>query len=273
MESSSNTSGGSNTLGLNPELNFEKREIMFSRLLYRPLLGLLFCLMFSSKLISLDPNPLVNSLKTSIIVPCHYLHFYLIPDLLTHYENQTVLPDEIIISLSESHRVKEGLIAAVEDKKYPFQLKIVKSQEVLYGGQNRNIACEHSSGDILICQDADDIPHPQRVELIKGLFEKYQIEHLMHCFILSDKLFQYCYPEKAASLSVYSSDPNQACYYPSIHNGNIALLRTVFMKVKWPVHERVGEDIEFNTSVYKDFKKTVILPIPLLLYRNDLSVY
>lgn len=230
-------------------------------------------LSFICKLEAPEERSSHTQMKTTIIIPCHYLHFYLIPELLSHYENQTIIPDEIVVSLSEAHKVQDKLIVKVENTKYPFQLKIIKSQEVLYGGQNRNKACEHSTGDILISQDADDIPHPQRVELIKSLFERYQIDHLMHHFILSDKKFTFYYPENLSNLIQYCSDAYSVCNNPLYHNGNIAIARYVFDKVKWPSHERLGEDVEFNTAVYNQFKKTVILPWPLLLYRNNLSVY
>jgi len=96
--------------------------------------------------------------------------------------NQTVLPDEVVISLSEIDKLNPALIKKFENKKYPFPVKLIKHRELLWAGPNRNSACEHAIGDIFICQDADDLPHPQRIEIIKYFFENFDVNHLIHCF-------------------------------------------------------------------------------------------
>ncbi len=106
-------------------------------------------------------------LKTSIIIPCHPRHACHLYDLISLYEEQTVLPDEIVISLSQSNQVSEEIIHNIESTPWAFSVKLLKSDKKLYAGQNRNRACDKAAGDIFICQDADDLPHPQRVEIIQ----------------------------------------------------------------------------------------------------------
>ena len=45
-------------------------------------------------------NQLISSETVSVIIPCHYKHFNYIDNLLRHYENQTILPDEIMVKSS-----------------------------------------------------------------------------------------------------------------------------------------------------------------------------
>ena len=111
-----------------------------------------------------------NTIKTSVIIPCFYGHFQHLDELMNALCNQTVLPDEIVISLSEIDKLDPILVENFENKQYPFPVKLIKHQERLWAGPNRNSACQHASGDIFICQDADDLPHPQRIEIIKYFF-------------------------------------------------------------------------------------------------------
>ncbi len=137
----------------------------------------LFC--YALSLESLERRPEALNLKTSILVPCHYKHFQFIPDLLKCYAEQTVTPDEVVISLQQYHLIPGEAISEVLDKTWPFSLKIVFDEGVT-AGVNRNNAAFNSTGDLLITQDADDLPHPQRVELIKHLFDNFYVELLMH---------------------------------------------------------------------------------------------
>lgn len=215
-------------------------------------------------------------MKTSIIVPCYYKHFALVYELLDYYKNQTVLPDEVIISLSESHKVSQEQIQNIESEAWPFLVKVICNQSKMSAGQNRNIACEHSSGDLIICQDADDIPHPQRVEIIKYLFENYEIDHLIHMWIPPGKSFSTYQLDELESLSLYFAhfdDTHKNLPTYNGHCGNVALTRSVFTAIKWPEYFQIGEDVDFDKSVYSRFQFKVVIKIPLVIYRKYLSSF
>ena len=120
------------------------------------------------------------SLKTSVIIPCHYLHFEHLFELLQAHCNQSVLPDEVVISLSGAKLINDEDIQYIKNFYWPFALQIICSDERKVAGENRNIACEAAVGDLIICIDADDLPHPQRTEIIKKIFENVDIEFLIH---------------------------------------------------------------------------------------------
>lgn len=241
------------------------------------MLAIAFLVAFS-ELAGLEERSFSSPMTTSVIIPCHYMHFYLIQDLLTQFERQTAVPDEVVISLARSHyeKLDQAAIAAICGRSWAFTLKVVLAEDAVSSpGKNRNRACECSSGDLLICQDADDIPHPQRIEIIKHLFEHYRVEFLIHCFAPSaaDIGFMKSYDlhEMASLSSYFGINPKVS---KNLCNGYVALVRDVFETIRWP-QLHTGEDVGFNFSVYFNprFKYKVALDIPLVIYRKDLSTY
>jgi cellulose synthase/poly-beta-1,6-N-acetylglucosamine synthase-like glycosyltransferase len=215
------------------------------------------------------PQPL--PMKVSVNIPCVAKHFEYIPLLLESCGSQTVIPDEIVISLSEVDKVSPLLLAEVESKEWPFELKIIKHQEKRSEGANRNIACAHSLGDLIICQDADDIPHPQRVEIVKWLFENYEIDHLMHLFTTQENSFAFL--ENDLSKVQLCTTYREMRRVRGTTNGNVCFAKKIFGTVKWGESFKGGEDVRFNCQVYQRFSNHVVLHEPLLLYRIDLSAY
>lgn len=224
-----------------------------------------------SQSFQLHKRPFVQEMKTSVIIPCCGKHFQFIPSLLEYYAQLSTLPNEIVISLSNVEHLEKEQIDEVENHFWPFQLKIIRHAGKKSAGQNRNIACENSSGDIILCQDADDIPHPQRVEIIKYIFENYEIDHLIHKWANSD----YCFlPYDLNKLKILRCKTYaQADSHHFIHNGNICITREVAKKIKWEGTFSVGEDVRFNKKVYQLFNNNAVLLAPLLIYRKELSSF
>ena len=144
----------------------------------------------------------IYALKTSVIIPCHYKHVPYLLDVLNSYKNQTELPDEIIISISQEDLANREVLEKINNTDWGFSLKILTSKNVICAGENRNIGCSHASGDIFILQDADDIAHPQRIEIIKYFFDNHKLDYLIHEWQPNDKIqhfipkdiqFSYCH--------------------------------------------------------------------------------
>lgn len=224
------------------------------------------------------------SLTTSIIVPCFHGHFEWIPQLLDNYRNQTVLPDEVVISLSEYQKVSHKELKEVQQCDYPFQVSILKYQDKQLAGCNRNCACNAAKGEILICQDADDIPHPQRVEIIKYLFETYEIDHLLHSYLFHHdsvgdlnsftRYEKFTFDHFLQQFTTYNKlwcigGPEKNV---PIHFGNVAITKNLFKKISWDEEMWPGEDADFCERVYsnEDLEKAVFLE-PLLSYRQHFS--
>lgn len=207
------------------------------------------------------------SMKVSVIIPCYSKHFRHLAPLLRAYRMQSVTPDEIVISLSSIGEINPAEIGLLERQSYPFTLKILKHTDTYDAATNRNLASEASTGDLLICQDADDLPHRQRVQIIKYLFEKYQIDFLVHQFVHDETDWTYYYYlhslEKLCTLRKQAVD---STFY-HVAQGCPAYVREVFNKVHWISEAGLAEDGWFNLMVGDAFENSVILQLPIYLYR------
>lgn len=211
-------------------------------------------------------------LKTSVIIPCHPDHFHHLERLLACYRDQTRRPDEIVISLSETDFVSSSKIEALEGNDWGFACKIIKHKKRVVPGANRNAACQASTGDLIICQDADDLPHPQRVEIVASLFENYELDHLIHQWIPSSKSFELISPDCVEELAV-SFRHYVNIKIDHIHNGSVCFLREVFSKVHWRPIDFISEDVTFNQHAYVFCKNKAVLKLPLIQYRFELSTF
>ena len=212
-------------------------------------------------------------MTTSIIVPCHYKHFKMIPDLLGYYEKQSVLPDEVVIALTmdQTDMIAQEAVKNVLDTDWLFNVKIVYDDGE-FPGIARNRACACSVGNLLICQDADDIPHPRRTEFIKSVFENYEADLLIHRWLQRSQDFDAYTDVDAPQRAQYFNGYDDITAWDFIHNGNIALTREVFEQVKWPSIS-FCEDVRFNQAVFEKFKYKVGLDLYLMIYQWELSSY
>ncbi len=225
---------------------------------------------FISSLFFLSSS-LFGEVDISVIIPCYHGHFWHLEGLLTELTYQTFLPDEVVIALSESHLVDQEEIDRLQAQDWPFFLKLIQTTDRRYSGTNRNIACENAEGRLLILQDADDIPHFQRIEIIKSFFDEYQPEHLLHSYDCDSDDFplreRYSYEDIPVQW-VYSWAEMNQC--GPAHHGNIALTRSVFERIRWNDKKR-GADVDFNILCIQTFQKTLVVKVSLLNYRQRYS--
>lgn len=199
-----------------------------------------------------------RKLSVSVIVPCAPVHITHLRQLVDMLQTQSRKPDQIILAIS-----------GCEISAFPIvDADITHSREAHTAGSNRNRGSVAANGDVVIYQDADDVPHPQRVEIIAGLFEKYQIDHLMHFYNRSVDPCTSFSLDEAANRTTYRTD-----LAADVTNGNPAVARTLLLSVRWPEYARRGEDVEFNRAVYARTKRTAVVELPLLTYRQKLSSF
>lgn len=241
------------------------------------LFKVLLCLGITSRLFSLENSvekrPEIREMTVSVIIPCDATHFQELSILLEHLRDQTIVPNEVVISLSRVESLEENAIISLENQEEPFSLKILRHYGTVSAGENRNLAAKHSSGDILICQDADDLPHPQRVEIAKYMFQTYHIDHLIHGLISPYKTFiPYEIDKIPVHRFVNIIDRNRYCadnnFY--IHNGNICYTRKVAENLSWD-SGKTGEDTRFNERIYASSYRSILIHANLIMYRVHLS--
>jgi hypothetical protein len=111
-------------------------------------------------------------MRIGVCIPCHVSHIKYLPKCLESIENQTHHPDVVSISISETDTVPEL-------PNYLFEVKLTISNEHQCEGKNRNIAASMIDTEIVTFFDADDIMHPQRLEIIHHAFEQ-NIDGFIH---------------------------------------------------------------------------------------------
>lgn len=243
-------------------------------------------LFFCSTLIG---YPTRSHVKTSIIIPCHATHITYLDNLLFCYANQTMLPDEVVVSVSSCDTSSEELIEKLRNKSWPFSLNILTTRAKQLAGKNRNNACDHALGDLFICQDADDIPHRQRVEIIAQLHKKTHFDHLVHSYFFSrakdmddqtiltmnKTIYRLdmikCQPITSSNLGSVQKAMSRMMI--PILNGAPIYTRAVFQKVRWREDIGLAEDLSFNQKVYSLFKNNLIADAKLYCYCNWASTH
>ena len=106
-------------------------------------------------------------------IPCIPPDINGLTNLIKNVNNQSRLPDEIIISHSESSnkqglRLQEHLNQISESP-----VKVITTTNKAYAGFNRNIIANHSNSEYISYIDADDLMHPERIKIIAQTLVKY----------------------------------------------------------------------------------------------------
>jgi hypothetical protein len=231
-------------------------------------------------------------LKTSLVMPCTPEHFLNISTILSHYAKGTMVPDEVIVSLSNSSFLNSEILDSVErmfSEKFP-SFKILKHNRKLSHGPNRQAGSESSTGDLLIYGDADDIPHFKRVETIHHFFSNFDIVHLNHWWCREDFKFRdfslddVTYIDSQRINETYFSHGDlrrvqtekpggYGNMFGRVTAGHVAVKRDVLEKVRWKDWGELqfgpAEDWEFCVETLFHFKKSMILNADLIKYVSD----
>lgn len=236
-------------------------------------------------------------MKTSVFIPCTQKHVGYIPGLVEAYQHSTVRPDEIVVFVSGDSRGYEAFKSASRE---------VHVRERVLAGPARQMAKKLCTGDIVLYQDADDLPHDQRVEVVKHLFESMDIMHLTHSYAFMGKLPPWADSRihhtsetmpKAIDLKTVSVIGGGAIfdmYFPGgritdcskvlswgptdniQHAGACCIRKEVLNIVSWkknnalvlaPINRGKAEDFEFCMECAFKFKKSAMVSAVLYQYR------
>jgi glycosyltransferase involved in cell wall biosynthesis len=200
-------------------------------------------------------------MKTSLCVPLTYKHFKWLDNFFASVEKHTEKPDEIVISASNFLDPKKGFEEIVKiAKKYDIntEIKISVTNENLIVGKNRNICIDNAANDLLIFHDADDISHPNRISIIKHLFQKdnalalivqnYAVNHIVNGFYMVPTW--EVYDKTKVILHRFSN----AEHYRKTrsHSGVPAVLKSKIGQIRYKEHPNqyiICEDQDFNLEV------------------------
>lgn len=223
------------------------------------------------------------NMKTSFCIPVTFRHFNYLKELLCTIKDYIEKPDEIVISISEIdneqklNEIQNFFNSLKENLKIDINYKYFVSKQ--NSGQNRNTCIELATNDLIIINDADDLPHIERIKIIKDIFENNDIVHLTHGYIqlLSSDL-NYSIEKFDYKLKKYDLDyvEKRKFYIVEnatipIHEGAVSFLKSKInniIKYKENKNEYIiWEDQDFNIEVLKKYNKNFHLDVPLYLYR------
>lgn len=230
----------------------------------------------------INARPYRESFTTSIVVPCHSKHARSLNELIDNLEQSSVLPDEVVISLSGVKNIAEGVVGNIK-KSNKFKISIIVANEELSEPNNRNLACSNATSDILICQDADDLSHYRRIEIIKHFFENYDIQHLMHG-MSEDEITPDLLPMTA--LGKIRFERIRYLNFKNINDifdhgivigfGPSSFLKSVFDQHKYIEKELGHADMGHAIKIYNSLEtknKNMVLLCDIYLYRWAMSSY
>ncbi len=112
-----------------------------------------------------------------VAVSCYVGHLPLLLELFDSIENQTRLPDKVVVS-SSSTRPEDEI---KNMKQYSFEYEIIYTPEHKNAAANRNIAIDRLLDmEYVTFIDADDVMHPQRIELIMRTIDETYGDLIVH---------------------------------------------------------------------------------------------
>lgn len=195
------------------------------------------------------------TLTIGVVIPCYKPHIPLLKRLFDSIENQTKKPDQVIVSCSSSDEAD----IPYRHEDYSFLLKIYTHNEKRNTAQNKNFGAKLIDTDIITFFDADDIMHPQRLEIIHKCFtENENIRLLIHSLNINPASLEF--PTYDISAAHFEIDPFYVCNWGSvqlknnshrsIHNGHNAIRKNVLSELEYnETPEGHGrEDTLFNAT-------------------------
>jgi len=209
-------------------------------------------------------------MKIGVAVPCYYGHIGHLTNLLDSIENQSCKPDKVVVSCSSTKEL-------FETKKYSFPLEIIITEEHKNAAQNRNIAASRLNDmDYITFIDADDIMHPQRIEILLKTFQETDCDIILHNFLMNDSNFNHidnidirineliqCYTGCIRHLDFYKYQSQ------SIHHSQSSIKQHIFDIIKYPEEKEYArkEDCVFCYRIFS------IPNIKNVYISNQLSLY
>jgi hypothetical protein len=233
-------------------------------------------------------------MKTTVYIPTTSDHLPKLDEIISIYNNGTVKPDEIVVSVfnvnTEDH-IK--YLKDIHSKNY--------GNVFLYAGkvlgtlaENRNNTLKFTTGDLMIYHDSNKLPSIRRVETIKQCFEKYDINILHHStfsrdlfeeyefsfdtmeIVTSDLLYKRYFPFKDSNgCWQFTRNYGQEFSITGIDMESVSVKREVLEKYKWKepfeceMYRGNGEGLfyEFSLGNLYTYNKSMITGSPLTVIK------
>jgi len=189
-------------------------------------------------------------MRIGVAIPCYIKHIDKCLELLNSINEQTRLPDQVVVSCSSTEQDQFPI------HQYKFELQVLTTEERKNSSENRNIAASTLTTDVICFFDADDLMHPQRLEVIEKAFLEGADIVLHSYFTESDSIQTF------PILTDFTIEPNILVQCRSgcikggtidrIHHGHVSVLKEIYEQVKFPEEHmyQTREDCVFCYRVF-----------------------
>jgi glycosyltransferase involved in cell wall biosynthesis len=193
-------------------------------------------------------------IRIGIAICCYKGHIGLLKRLFDSIERQTRKPNEVIVSCSSS----EWQDIPYRRDMYSFPFQIITHMERKNAAQNRNYAAAQLTTDVVCFFDADDIMHPQRIEIIADCFQTHpRLMLFLHNIEFSSSSNfpsirnAYLYMNQLTRCVWGSTILHPPIDHANIANGHASIRRSVLQHVTFQesVEFQGKEDTAFSTDI------------------------
>jgi hypothetical protein len=240
-------------------------------------------------------------MKKSVVIPSTDKHFKYLDKVFLSYVDQTMKPEEIVVSIANGHLVNKEEIRKLKNKysEYFENVEIILHNRVVPEGPNRGEGTKVASNELIMYNDSDDLAHPQRVEIVQQCFDSFDINHLNHGYSFEEKfntiekaitvesqtMFDLLFPEfvswdqkdrvrKNRPRKVYGPLGNSLPYGcrdyfdMDITGGSLCILKSVTDVIKWEWNMDVSYDYDFCMDTLFYFNKSMLIDAALIWYNK-----
>lgn len=227
----------------------------------------------------------------SVFIPCIPKHFENVLNILRAYWRGDVAPDEIVLFLSKSEDVDQGKILEL----MTLGVRVVCDKNLVEAGPARQKALLYCTGDIIVYQDADDLPMYNRIAAVKELFDRFpSMQVLNHWYVFNratnkelridwhdcrlidtDEIYNLYFPNKkiedCKKFLAYGHE------YENVHAGAVCIRKDVLNHIKWKSKDELqyapeprckSEDFEFCMEALFYLRASKILMANLYIYKT-----
>lgn len=222
-----------------------------------------------------------SQLSTCVVVPSVPEHVSHLDDLFDSVASQTVLPDKVVVALSETDsQTCNFLETEFRNKFTDIDIKFDCVDQKAFSATNRNRGShECHAQDLIAFMDADDIMHPKRVQLARDMIARYDADALAHTYSSeiahvsgNEKVHMPDDVRRQHEIQLLNNGPIHF-ENVAIHHGHPTVRREVFEREKQDDSERYrrSEDSEYLRRLTDKNYGVMFVESPLSVYRSHLS--